>query len=84
MTVPLARPWRDLDRSTAGRAPSRWGTIELGSADGEVLEVRAGVLEDEVKEALAYDGAAKVRWETAPSREAAERTAAEHRDRLGG
>jgi len=80
--MPLAKAWRDLDRSVVGRAPRRWGVLELGDGDGTVLEVRTGVLEDELKEALAYGAARKVRWETAPSRAAAEDCAAEHRDRL--
>ena len=80
--MPLAKPWRDLERSLVGRAPERWGVLELGDADGTVVEVRAGVLRDELKEALAYGRAAKVRWEDRPSRRAAEDLAAEHRERL--
>jgi hypothetical protein len=80
--MPLAKPWRTLDRSLVGRAPERWGVLELGDSEGAVLEVRAGVLRDELKEALAYGRVAKVRWEDRPSRRGAEELATEHRDRL--
>jgi len=81
--MPLAKPWRDLERSLVGRVPERWGVLELGDDDGGVLEIRAGVLRDEYKEALAYGRAARVRWEERPSERAAEELAAEHRDRIG-
>jgi hypothetical protein len=80
--MPLAKRWRDLSRSTVGRAPERWGVLELGDEEGTVLEVRTGVLTDELKEALSYGRAAKARWETAPSRADAEDLADEHRSRL--
>jgi hypothetical protein len=76
--VSLAKPWRDLDRATVGAAPERYGLYELGDADGETVGFGAGVLRDELKEALAYGDAAKVRWETAASADHAERLLAEH------
>jgi len=79
--MPLGKAWRDLDRSTVGRAPERWGVYELGE-DGEVSEVGAGVLRDELKTALSYGTASQVRWEATPSEERAEELAREHRDRL--
>jgi hypothetical protein len=79
--VSLRRRWRELDRSTVGRAPERWGVYELGDDGGAVLSVGAGVLRDELKEALAYEhGATRVRWREADSREHAERLAEEHRE----
>lgn len=79
----LRKHWRDLDRATIGRAPERYGVYELGDEEGNVLAVDAGVLQDELKTALAYGDAAKVRWEETPSRERAEELAAEHRERAG-
>ena len=76
----LRKRWRDLDRSTIGRAPERYGVYELGDADGEVVEVGSGVLKDELKNALAYGDGEKVRWEEAGSRAEAEVLAAEHRE----
>jgi len=78
--MPLQQSWRDLDRATVGRAPERYGVYELG-VDGEVTEVGAGVLRDELKSALAYGSAEQVRWEATPSRERAEELAREHRER---
>jgi hypothetical protein len=79
--VSLRRRWRSLDRSTVGSAPERWGVYELGDDDGTVLSVGAGVLRDELKEALAYEpDAARVRWREADSRAHAERLAEEHRE----
>jgi hypothetical protein len=75
----LRKRWRDLDRETIGRAPDRYGVYELGDEDGTVLELGVGPLKDELKEALSYGRAAKVRWEAATSREHAERLADEHR-----
>ena len=75
----LRKRWRDLDRTTIGRAPERYGVYELGDADGEVLAVGSGVLKDELKNALAYGNGEKVRWEEAGSRAEAEALAAEHR-----
>ncbi|WP_280587899.1 hypothetical protein [Halorubrum sp. Boch-26] len=74
----LAKPWRDLHRSTVGSAPSRYGVYELGDADGATLGFGTGVLRDGLKEALAYGDADKVRWELADSPEHAERLLAEH------
>jgi hypothetical protein len=71
--VSLRTRWRDLDRSTVGRAPERWGVYELGDADRTVVDTGSGVLRDELKEALAYGSAEKVRWQEADSREHAER-----------
>jgi hypothetical protein len=79
----LPKHWQTLERSTVGKAPERWGVYELGDEDGNVLAVEAGVLRDELKTALAYRDAPKVRWETTPSRERAEELAAEHRERAG-
>jgi len=80
--MPLAKPWRDLDRSLVGRTPERWGVLELGDGDGKVVAIRAGVLRDELKEALAYGRGDRARWEERPSSRAAEELAAEHRQRL--
>jgi len=80
--MPLRTQWRELTRSTIGSAPERYGVYELGDAEGTVLSVGAGVLRQELKEAMAYGDAARVRWEATPSRERAEELAAEHRDRL--
>jgi hypothetical protein len=74
----LAKPWRDLDRSTVGSAPSRYALYELGDADGDTVGFGTGVLRDELKEALAYGRAAQVRWEAATSKDHAERLLAEH------
>ncbi|PSQ16174.1 hypothetical protein BRD00_11950 [Halobacteriales archaeon QS_8_69_26] len=79
--MPLQRQWRDLDRSTIGRAPERYGVYELG-IDGEVVEVGAGVLRRELKDALTYADADQVRWEESGTRERAKELAEEHRDRL--
>ncbi|XVH31308.1 DUF7508 domain-containing protein [Haloferacaceae archaeon DSL9] len=75
----LRKPWRELDRATVGAAPARYGVYELGDADGNSLGIGAGVLRDELKEALAYGDAAKVRWIEAVSKEHAERLADERR-----
>lgn len=80
--MPLAKAWNDLERATIGSAPERYGVYELGDGDGDVLEVGAGVLRHELKNALAYGEAEQVRWEATPSEERARELAAEHRDRL--
>lgn len=80
--MPLAKPWRDLDRETVARAPDRIGVYELGDADGTVLAVESGVLADELKTALAYGDGERVRWEATGSRERAADLVADHRDRL--
>jgi len=79
--MPLRKPWNDLTRTTVGKAPERYGVYEIGDADGTVQEVGAGVLKDELKEALAYGAGEQVRWEATPSLERAEELAAEHRER---
>ena len=79
----LQKHWKALDRSTVGSAPERWGVYELGDEEGTVIAVESGVLRDELKSALAYRDAPKVRWEATPSRERAEELAAEHRERAG-
>lgn len=80
--MPLAKAWRDLDRSTVSRAPDRSGVYELGDADGTVLAVDHGVIRDELKSALAYGDGENVRWETTHTLDVAAELAAEHRDRL--
>lgn len=79
--MPLAKGWRTLDREAVARAPSRYGVYEIG-ADGEVVDVGAGVLRDELKSALAYADGDQVRWEETHTAERARDLAAEHRDRL--
>lgn len=74
------KPWRALDRDTVRGAPDRYACYELGDADGETVGFGTGVLRDELKEALAYGDAAKVRWELAESAEHAERILDEHVD----
>lgn len=74
----LAKPWRDLDRSTVGSAPNRYALYELGDSDGDTVGFGTGVLRDELKEALAYGDADKVRWALADSPEHADRLLAEH------
>jgi hypothetical protein len=82
--MPLRTQWRALDRSAVGAAPDRLGVYELGNDDGDVLTVDAGVLVDEVKDALTYGprDATQVRWQTTQTREQARELVAEHRDRL--
>lgn len=75
----LRKQWRDLDRSTVGRAPERYGVYELGTSDGTVVAVDWGVLRDELKEALAYGDGEKVRWTVAEHRDHAKELAEEHR-----
>ncbi|WP_101297648.1 DUF7508 domain-containing protein [Halegenticoccus soli] len=75
----LRKRWRDLDGATVRRAPDRYGVYELGDEEGTVVDLGVGVLRDELKDALAYGTAAKVRWEEAASKEHAERIADEHR-----
>lgn len=81
--MPLQKRWRDLTRGTVASAPERYGVYELGDDDGDVVAVGAGVLRDELKTALSYGDGERVRWEATQTREAAERRAAEHRDRSG-
>lgn len=80
--MPLRKAWEELSRPTVGKAPERYGVYEIGDGDGEVVEVGAGMLRDELKEALAYGAGEQVRWEATPSLERAEELADEHRDRL--
>lgn len=80
--MPLPTQWLPLTRSTVGRAPSSYGVYELGDDEGTVLVVETGVLQDELKDALAYGDAASVRWKITHTREQAEELAEEHRDRL--
>lgn len=74
----LKKRWRDLDRETVRSAPDRPAFYELGDGDGNTVDRGAGVLRDELKEALTYGDARKVRWETAQSFDHAERLLAEH------
>jgi hypothetical protein len=80
--MPLQKQWRSLDRETVGSAPERYGVYELGDDDGEVIEVGAGVLKDELKTALSYGSGTSVRWKETNTFERAEELAAQHRDRL--
>ena len=82
--MPLAKQWRDLDRSTVARAPDRPGVYELGDADGTVLAIDHGVVRDELKSVLAYGDGERVRWETTHTLDGAADLAADHRDRLDG
>jgi hypothetical protein len=80
--MPLAQPWKPLERATIGSVPDSYGVYELGDADGTVVALEAGPLRDELKEALAYGDGARVRWTATQNRSEAERLLAEHRDRL--
>lgn len=80
--MPLAKPWRTLDRETVARAPQRYGIYELGDEEGTVVAVESGVLKRDIKSALAYADASKVRWEETGTEARADELAAEHRDRL--
>ena len=79
--MPLAKPWRTLDRSTIARAPNRPGVYELGDSEGTVLSIDHGVLRDELKNAVAYGDGETVRWETTHTLDAAAELAADHRNR---
>ncbi len=89
----LRKQWRPLERSTVSRAPDSYGLYELGDADGTSLGVGIGVLQDELKEALAYGRPAsfnpsddasdageptQVRWKRATSKAHAEQLRVEH------
>lgn len=76
----LRKQWRELSRETVGRAPARYGVYELGDENGDVVEVGAGVLRDELKSALAYGDAVKVRWEETGTEARARELATEHRE----
>ena len=80
--MPLRTHWRDLERSAAREAPDRPGVIEFGDGDGAVQSVTAGVVRDEVKSALAYGDAERVRWTTTHTLETAHERASNHRERL--
>ncbi|MFP8952266.1 hypothetical protein ACLI4Z_04720 [Natrialbaceae archaeon A-arb3/5] len=80
--MPLQRPWRDLDREAVASAPDRPGVYELGDASGTIHSVGHGVLRDELKTALAYGDADRVRWTEAHTLDQARTLAAEHRERL--
>ena len=82
--MPLSKRWEPLDRSTVGGLPDRYGVYELGDGEGGIIAVEAGPLRDDLKEALAYRDAPKVRWQVANNRENAERLLEEHRERLAG
>lgn len=71
--IPTA--WNDLTRETLRETPDGVGVYEFADADGS-RGVEAGVVRDAVKEELSYGDAERVRWQSAPSREAA-RTLAE-------
>lgn len=81
--MPLQKGWEQLERSTIGSVPDRYGIYELGDAEGTVLAVEHGPLRSELKEVLAYGDAARVRWRATQNRAEAERLVAAHRDRLG-
>lgn len=76
----LKKRWQDLDRETVRSAPDRPAFYELGDDDGNVLTRDAGILRDELKEALTYHEATAVRWEVAQSLDHAQRLLAEHVD----
>ncbi|PSP91211.1 hypothetical protein BRD07_04790 [Halobacteriales archaeon QS_9_68_42] len=80
--MPLEKPWKPLERATIGSVPDSYGVYELGDGDGNVLAVEAGVLRDELKEALAYGDGSRIRWTATQNRAEAERLLEEHRDRL--
>jgi hypothetical protein len=80
--MPLSKTWEPLERRTIGKVPDRYGVYELGAEDGTVLAVELGPLRDSLKEALAYRGAPKVRWQAANNRDHAEILLHEHRERL--
>lgn len=75
----LRKPWQNLDRAVVRNAPDRYGVYELGDESGDSLRIDAGVLRDELKDALAYGDATQVRWTVATSKEHAERLLEEHR-----
>lgn len=81
-TVPLRKPWQELDRAAVASAPDRPGVYELGDESGTVQSIEHGILRDELKTALAYEDAPRVRWEETHTKERARELAADHRDRL--
>ena len=80
--MPLAKPWKPLERATVGSVPDSYGVYELGDDDGNVIAVEAGPLRDELKEAIAYGDGSRVRWTATQNRGEAERLLDEHRERL--
>lgn len=80
--MPLRTHWRKLTRETATKAPNRYGVIEYGTVNGEVLSVETGMLRNELKTAVGYRDADAVRWKETHTREQAEELAEEHRERL--
>ena len=80
--MPLAKPWKTLERATVGSVPDSYGVYELGDGDGNVIAVEAGPLRDELKEAIAYGDGSQVRWTATQNRGEAERLLADHRERL--
>ncbi|QRV17490.1 DUF7508 domain-containing protein [Haloterrigena salifodinae] len=80
--MPLQKPWRDLDRDAVSSAPDRPGVYEFGDSSGTVQAVDHGVLRDELKTALAYGDADRVRWTETHTLEQARELAADHRERL--
>jgi hypothetical protein len=80
--MPLAKPWKPLERATVGSVPDSYGVYELGDGDGNVIAVEAGPLRDELKEAIAYGDGSQVRWTATQNRGEAERLLADHRERL--
>ena len=80
--MPLKKGWEPLERSTVDRVPDRYGIYELGDEEGDVVAIDAGPLRDELKEALAYGGGQRVRWQTAQTPAEAARLLGTHRDRL--
>jgi hypothetical protein len=75
----LRKPWQPLSRETLREVPDRYGVYELGDEEGASLGVEAGPLRDDLKEALSYGDAARVRWRVATSREHAESMLSDHR-----
>ncbi|MEF8831347.1 MAG: hypothetical protein V5A23_07420 [Halobacteriales archaeon] len=76
--MPLRKQWRQLDRSTVGSAPERYGYYELGDGTGNLVGRGRGVLRTELKEVLAYGDAEQVRWAIAEHRDHADRLFEEH------
>jgi len=89
----LRKQWRPLERSTVGRAPDSYGLYELGDSHGTSLGFGIGVLQDELKEAVAYGRPSsfepsdeardagkptQVRWERATSKAHAEQLLDKH------
>jgi hypothetical protein len=63
----LRKAWRSLDRGTVGRAPDAYGLVEFGDGEGTVIEAKAGLLPDLLREELAYGDAEQVRLKRAQS-----------------